>query len=127
MPIQQGDDVGHGGQGVAVFESDKVKAVILEIDRERQRISLGMKQLTEDPWIKEIPEKLKKGTSLDGKVTKVTNFGVFVEILDGLEGLLHVSELGTSRPEDLQPNQAVTVKVLHVDIETRKIGLSMKV
>jgi small subunit ribosomal protein S1 len=109
-----------------VNKGDAVKCIILEIDRERQRISLGMKQLTEDPWIKEIPDKLKKGTTLDGKVTKVTNFGVFVEILDGLEGLLHVSELGTSRPEDLQPNQEIKVKVLHVDIDTRKIGLSMK-
>lgn len=109
-----------------VNKGDKVKCIILEIDRERQRISLGMKQLSEDPWIKEIPDKLKKGTVLDGKVTKVTNFGVFVEILDGLEGLLHVSELGTSRPEDLQPNQEIKVKVLHVDIDTRKIGLSMK-
>ncbi len=109
-----------------VNKGDAVKCIILEIDRERQRISLGMKQLSEDPWIKEIPDKLKKGTTLDGKVTKVTNFGVFVEILDGLEGLLHVSELGTSRPEDLQPNQEIKVKVLHVDIDTRKIGLSMK-
>ncbi|MBN8525910.1 MAG: 30S ribosomal protein S1 [Planctomycetes bacterium] len=109
-----------------INKGDKVKCIILEIDRERQRISLGMKQLSEDPWVKEIPDKLKKGTTLDGKVTKVTNFGVFVEILDGLEGLLHVSELGTSRPEDLQPGQAVKVKVLHVDIDTRKIGLSMK-
>jgi len=109
-----------------INKGDHVKCIILEIDRERQRISLGMKQLSQDPWIKEIPDKLKKGTVLDGKVTKVTNFGVFVEILDGLEGLLHVSELGTSRPEDLQPNQEVKVKVLHVDIETRKIGLSMK-
>jgi small subunit ribosomal protein S1 len=109
-----------------VNKGDKLTCIILEIDRERQRISLGLKQLSEDPWIKEIPEKLKKGTVLDGKVTKVTNFGVFVEILDGLEGLLHVSELGTSRPEDLAPAQAVKVKVLHVDTDTRKIGLSMK-
>ena len=107
-------------------KGDKINAVILEIDRERQRISLGIKQLTEDPWITEIPKKLEKGTVLAGKVTKVTNFGVFVEILDGLEGLLHVSEIPEGRPEELQPNQEIKVKVLHVDIETRKIGLSMK-
>ena len=85
-----------------------------------------MKQLTEDPWITEIPEKLKKGTILDGKVTKVTNFGVFVEILDGLEGLLHVSELGDKTVETLPVGEAIKVKVLNVEADTRKIGLTMK-
>jgi small subunit ribosomal protein S1 len=103
-----------------------VECLILEIDRERQRISLGMKQLTADPWTDEIPNKLKKGTVLDGKVTKVTNFGVFVEILDGLEGLLHVSELGSHTVETLPVDAAIKVKVLNVEIDTRKIGLSMK-
>ncbi len=103
-----------------------VECIILEIDRERHRISLGMKQLLADPWTDEIPKKLKKGTILDGKVTKITNFGVFVEILDGLEGLLHVSEMD-ARPEDAPPIGAqIKVKVLNVDLETRKIGLSMK-
>ncbi len=103
-----------------------VDCVILEIDRERQRISLGMKQLSADPWTDEIPNKLKKGTILDGKVTKVTNFGVFVEILDGLEGLLHVSELGDKTVEELPVGEAIKVKVLNVEAETRKIGLTMK-
>ena len=107
-------------------KDQEVECVILEIDRERQRISLGMKQLSEDPWLKEIPEKLKKGTVLDGKVTKVTNFGVFVEILDGLEGLLHVSEMGSAEAAALVPGQDIKVKVLNVEIDTRKIGLSMK-
>jgi small subunit ribosomal protein S1 len=113
-----------------VNKGDVVDCIILEIDKERQRIGLGMKQLTEDPWIKEIPDKLKKGLVVDGKVTKVTNFGVFVEILDGLEGLLHISEMGetkTEKPEDsLTVGQDIKVKVLNVDLETRKIGLSMK-
>jgi small subunit ribosomal protein S1 len=103
-----------------------VECLILEIDRERQRISLGMKQLTADPWTEEIPNKLKKGTVLDGKVTKVTNFGVFVEILDGLEGLLHVSELGDKTVETLPVGEAIKVKVLNVEADTRKIGLTMK-
>jgi small subunit ribosomal protein S1 len=108
-------------------KDQEVECVILEIDRERHRISLGMKQLQADPWTDEIPKKLKKGTVLDGKVTKITNFGVFVEILDGLEGLLHVSEMDSARPEDAPAiDAAVKVKVLNVDLETRKIGLSMK-
>jgi len=107
-------------------KDQEVDCVILEIDRERHRISLGMKQLQADPWTDEIPKKLKKGTILDGKVTKITNFGVFVEVLDGLEGLLHVSEMD-SRPEDAPAiGSNVKVKVLNVDFETRKIGLSMK-
>ena len=107
-------------------KDQEVDCVVLEIDRERQRISLGMKQLTEDPWTKEIPAKLQKNTVLDGKVTKVTNFGVFVEILDGLEGLLHVSEMSGVDPATLQPGQDIKVKVLNVEADTRKIGLSMK-
>ena len=67
---------------------------------------------------------------VDGKVTKITNFGVFVEILNGLEGLLHISEMGdkpVEKPEEaLQVGQEIKVKVLNVDLETRKIGLSMK-
>lgn len=108
-------------------KDQEVECQVLEVDRERQRISLGMKQLAQDPWVEEIPRKLKKGTVIDGKVTKVTNFGVFIEILDGLEGLLHVSEMDDGqKAEDLQANQPVKVKVLNLDLETRKIGLSMK-
>ncbi len=113
-----------------VNKGDVIEAVILEVDKERQRISLGMKQMSEDPWVTEIPEKLKKGVVVDGKVTKITNFGVFVEILNGLEGLLHISEMDdkpVANPEEaLQVGQDVKVKILNVDLETRKIGLSMK-
>jgi small subunit ribosomal protein S1 len=110
-----------------VNKGDAVECVILDIDKERQRISLGMKQLKEDPWVNEIPNKLKKNTVLDGKVTKLTNFGVFVEIFDGLEGLLHISEMGeNAKPEELQIGQTMRVKVLNVDLESRKIGLSTK-
>jgi small subunit ribosomal protein S1 len=110
-----------------VNKGDEIECIILDIDKERQRISLGLKQLQQDPWIADIPNKLKKNTVLDGKVTKLTNFGVFVEIFDGLEGLLHVSEMGEgAKPEELQIGQALRVKVLNVDLESRKIGLSMK-
>jgi len=113
-----------------VNKGDVIEAVILEVDKERQRISLGMKQMTEDPWITEIPNKLKKGVVVDGKVTKITNFGVFVEILNGLEGLLHISEMddkaGANPEQALAVAQEIKVKVLNVDLETRKIGLSMK-
>ncbi len=109
-----------------VNKDDVIEAVILEIDKERQRISLGMKQLTADPWLEEVPQKLKKGTLLDGKVTKITNFGVFIEILDGLEGLLHVSEMEGTTEAELTIGQDLKVKVLNLDLETRKIGLSMK-
>ena len=113
------------------IQKDQVlELTVLDIDRERQRISLGLKQLTKDPWLDEIPKKLKKGLVLDGKVTKVTNFGVFIEILDGLEGLLHVSEMDATtaaNPEAALPaGAAIKVKVINVDLETRKIGLSMK-
>jgi len=113
-----------------VNKGDVIEAVILEVDKERQRISLGMKQMSEDPWITEIPNKLKKGVVVDGKVTKITNFGVFVEILNGLEGLLHISEMddkaGANPEQALAVAQEIKVKVLNVDLETRKIGLSMK-
>jgi small subunit ribosomal protein S1 len=116
--------------GTELVKGTQIDCVILDLDRERQRISLGMKQLQEDPWTTEIPEKLKRGMIVDGKVTKITNFGVFVEILDGLEGLLHVSEISdqpVEKPEEvLKIDQQVKVKVLNVDLELRKIGLSMK-
>ncbi len=113
-----------------VNKGDELTCKILDIDKERQRISLGLKQLLNDPWTTDIPEKLKKGMTVDGKVTKITNFGVFIEILDGLEGLLHVSEISdepVEKPEELlKVDQVVKVKVINVDFDLRKIGLSMK-
>jgi small subunit ribosomal protein S1 len=106
-------------------KDQEVECVITNIDRENQRISLSMRQLTPDPWTNEIPKKLKKGIILDGKVTKNTNFGVFIDVLEGLEGLLHVSEMEGAE-NSLAVGQAVKVKVLNVDFEQHKIGLSMK-
>jgi small subunit ribosomal protein S1 len=111
-------------------KSQKLKCVVLEVDQEKQRISLGVKQLTEDPWVQAIPTHYKPGMVVGGKVTKITNFGVFVELEEDLEGLLHISELSDSKVENpadiVKVGQDVEVKILRVDIEERKIGLSLK-
>ncbi|MHC4134159.1 MAG: 30S ribosomal protein S1 [Planctomycetota bacterium] len=110
-------------------EGDQVKAVVLSVDRDKKRVSLGLKQLADDPWKTEIAERYKVGDVVVGTVTKITNFGVFVELEDDLEGLLHVSELSTKKvdsPEDVvQTGDQVEVTVLKVDPDERKIGLSL--
>jgi small subunit ribosomal protein S1 len=111
-------------------KGDTVKCVVLEVDRDKQRISLGMKQLSEDPWLNLIPEHYKPGMVVRGAVTKITNFGVFVELEQDLEGLLHISELADHKvenPQDIvKPGDEVDVKILRVDRADRKIGLSLK-
>jgi len=111
-------------------KGDVVKCVILEVDQEKQRIGLGVKQLTEDPWLEAIPSAYRPGMIVKGKVTKIANFGVFVELEEGLEGLLHISELSDQKvdnPQDVvKPSQEVEVKILRVDTDDRKIGLSLK-
>ena len=111
-------------------KGDMVKCVVLDVDREKQRIGLGIKQLTEDPWVAAIPEHYKPGMVVRGKVTKITNFGVFVELEADLEGLLHISELADHKVENPQDvvkiGDEVDVKILRVDTGDRKIGLSLK-
>ncbi|XVJ59897.1 MAG: 30S ribosomal protein S1 [Tepidisphaera sp.] len=111
-------------------KNDTVKCVVLDVDRERQRISLGTKQLTEDPWLNAIPEHYKPGMVIRGTVTKITNFGVFVELEQELEGLLHISELADHKVENphdvVKAGDEVDVKILRVDKADRKIGLSLK-
>ncbi len=113
-----------------VKKADEVECVILEVDQEKQRISLGMKQLTEDPWLHAIPDAYKPGMVVRGAVTKITNFGVFVELEGDLEGLLHISELADHKVENPQEvvkaGEEIDVKILRVDIADRKIGLSLK-
>ena len=113
-----------------VKKGDSVKCVVLEVDRDKQRISLGMKQLHEDPWLNAIPEHYKPGMVVRGQVTKITNFGVFVELEAELEGLLHISELADHKVENPQdvvkPGDEIDVKILRVDKADRKIGLSLK-
>jgi len=113
-----------------VKKGDDVRCVVLEVDREKQRVSLGVKQLSEDPWLNAIPEHYKPGMVVRGAVTKITNFGVFVELEADLEGLLHISELADHKVENPQDvvkaGDEVDVKILRVDKADRKIGLSLK-
>ncbi len=106
-----------------------VRAVVLSIDTEKRRVALGMKQLEQDPWQDEIPRRYGPGDIVVGRVSKFTNFGVFVGLEDGLEGLLHISELTDKKVESpdevVNIGQLVDVRVLKVDTEERKIGLSM--
>jgi small subunit ribosomal protein S1 len=107
-----------------------VKCKILSVDQERRRIALGLKQLDDDPWNTNIPAKYQPGQVVSGTVTKITNFGVFVGLEDGLEGLLHISELADHKvdnPEDVvKVGEKIDVKILRVDTDDRKIGLSRK-
>jgi small subunit ribosomal protein S1 len=107
-----------------------VKCRVLSVDQTRRRIALGMKQLDDDPWHTTIPDKYKPGQLVSGKVTKITNFGVFVGLEDNLEGLLHISELSDQKienPEDVvKVGDDIEVKVLRVDSDERKIGLSRR-
>ena len=113
-----------------VQKGDKVKCVVLNVDQERKRVALGLKQLATDPWETDIPGRYHPGLVVTGKVTKLTNFGVFVELEPGLEGLLHISELADHKvenPEDVvKVGDPIEVKVLRVDPGERKIGLSRK-
>jgi small subunit ribosomal protein S1 len=120
----------YGHPSEALQKGQEVKCVVLEVNQEKQRISLGMKQMTEDPWIHAIPEKYIPGQIIKGKIAKLTNFGAFVELEPELEGLLHISELADhkiDKPQDVvKPGDDVEVKILKVDPEARKIGLSLR-
>ncbi|MEN1682147.1 MAG: S1 RNA-binding domain-containing protein, partial [Planctomycetota bacterium] len=113
-----------------VEKGQEIECKVLSVDQERRRIALGLKQLDEDPWANDIPGRYQPGQLVKGKVTKITNFGVFVGLEDGLEGLLHISELSDQKienPEDIcNVGDEMEVKVLRVDSEERKIGLSRK-
>ncbi|MDY6912892.1 MAG: 30S ribosomal protein S1 [Planctomycetota bacterium] len=111
-------------------KGQEVRCVVLAVDEEKMRVALGIKQLTEDPWLRQIPEHYLPGQIVKGKVTKITNFGVFVELEEHLEGLLHVSELSDQKvesPQDIvKVGEELEVKILRVDTDERKIGLSLK-
>ena len=108
---------------------DTVQVKVLDIDRDRQRISLGLKQTQEDPW-QRVVDTYSIGDELEGKVTKVVAFGAFVEILEGVEGLVHISELAQQHVENpreiVQPDDDVKVKILEIDSERRRLSLSIK-
>jgi small subunit ribosomal protein S1 len=111
-------------------KGEKVEALVLHVDKANHRISLGLKQIQQDPWQAAVPEKYRVGMDVKGKVVRTTDFGAFVELEDGVEGLLHVSELSLDRvnkPEDVvQVGQELTLKVIKLDPEERKIGLSLR-
>ena len=102
---------------------------MLDIDRDRQRISLGLKQTQEDPW-QRVVDTYSVGDELEGEVTKVVAFGAFVEILQGVEGLVHISELAQQHVENpreiVAPGDSVRVKILEIDSERRRLSLSIK-
>lgn len=119
--------VNHPSELLSIGETVQVK--VLDIDRERQRISLGLKQTQEDPW-QRVVDTYNVGDELEGTVTKVVTFGAFVEILDGVEGLVHISELAGHHVENprevVAPGDTVKVKVLEIDDERRRLSLSVK-
>src|SRR5213076_2401364 len=108
---------------------DTVQVKVLDIDRDRQRISLGLKQTQEDPW-QRVVDTYNVGDELEGKVTKVVTFGAFVEILDGVEGLVHISELAPHHIENpreiVEQGDNVKVRILEIDSDRRRLSLSIK-
>jgi small subunit ribosomal protein S1 len=119
--------VNHPSEILTIGATVSVK--VLDIDRQRQRISLGLKQTQEDPW-QRVVDTYNIGDELEGNVTKVVTFGAFVEILDGVEGLVHISELAQHHVDNpreiIQPGDPVRVKILEIDSERRRLSLSIK-
>jgi small subunit ribosomal protein S1 len=119
--------VNHPSEVVAIGDTVRIK--VLDIDRDRQRISLGLKQTQEDPWQRVISTH-RPGDVLEGTVTKVVAFGAFVEILPGVEGLVHISELADHHVENpsevVEPGTVLNVKILEIDEDRRRLSLSIK-
>lgn len=103
----------------------KIDAVILAIEPEKERVALGLKQLASDPWVKEIPGKFKPGDDVDCRVLRITDFGIFVEMEGGVEGLIYLSEV-IKGEDPLKEGDKICASIIKVDAEGRKIGLSMK-
>jgi small subunit ribosomal protein S1 len=120
--------IGHPNE--VLEKGQRISCQVLNVDQERKRIALGLKQLRDDPWETDIPGRYEPNDVVKGKVTKLTNFGVFVELEPGLEGLLHISELADHKvdsPEEVvKVGDEIEVKILRVDRGERKIGLSRK-
>ena len=113
-----------------IKKGEMIEVKILSVDKDKKRVSLGIKQLTDDPWKKEIPEKYHVGDIVKGKVTKMTDFGAFIDLSNGLEGLLHISEVSKEKIKKLESviaiGQELDVKIVKIEPEARKIGLSLK-
>ncbi len=110
-------------------KGDVVQAIVLDIEKENERFSLGIKQLETDPW-KTVAERYQVGSEITGTVTNVTDFGVFIELEKGIEGLVHVSEISKEKiktPADqINVGDVITAKVMNINSEERRIGLSIK-
>jgi len=110
-------------------KGDEIDAIVLDVDPGQQRISLGVKQLSDDPW-SDIDRVFRVGDVVEGKISKITTFGAFVEIKDGIDGLVHISQIQEERVDKvkdvLKPGQPVTARVIKIDREERRLGLSIK-
>jgi small subunit ribosomal protein S1 len=106
-----------------------VQAIVLEIDKENERFSLGVKQLQLDPW-ETVAQRYQVGKEITGTVTNVTDFGVFVELEEGIEGLVHVSEISKEKIKTpvgkFELGDVITARVMNINSEERRIGLSIK-
>ena len=111
-------------------KGQKIEAIVLSIEPEAEKMALGLKQIEPDPWLHDIPERFKLGFEVDGNVLSITDFGIFVELEGGVEGLVYSSEIvktSSEKIEDvLKPGDAMNVRIIKIDCDERKIGLSMK-
>jgi small subunit ribosomal protein S1 len=111
-------------------KGQKIEAIVLSIEPEAEKMALGLKQIEPDPWLHDIPERFKLGSEVNGKVLSITDFGIFVELEGGVEGLVYSSEIvkpSSEKIEDvLKPDDAMNVRIIKIDCDERKIGLSMK-
>ena len=111
-------------------KGQKIEVAVINIDTEKERISVGLKELTSDPWLEEIPGKYKLGEQVKGKIIKISDFGLFVELDGGVEGLIYSSEIekpqGKILDDAFKIGTELIAWIIKVDISERKIGLSMK-
>jgi small subunit ribosomal protein S1 len=111
----------------------KIEAIILALDTAHEKMSLGLKQLEEDPWLEKIPSRFQLGDEIKGKVLKITDFGIFIELDEGVEGLIYSSEIDSphtdaaeSADAPIQEGEEIWTRIIKIDLNERKIGLSMK-
>ena len=108
---------------------DVVRAKVLTVDKDNEKFTLGIKQLSDDPWL-DVPGRYPVGTQLTGTITNITDFGLFVEVEEGIEGLIHVSEMSKKKiktpKEAFNEGDTIEAKVIHVSADERRLGLSLK-
>jgi small subunit ribosomal protein S1 len=111
-------------------KGQELEVVVLSIDSEKERIAVGLKELTPDPWIEEIPKKFMLGDPVKGKIVRISNYGLFIELYDDVEGLVYSSEIEKSHDERFEDIYKVgtelTARIIKIDPAERKIGLSIK-